>query len=170
MKKFYILLWFFWALRVVACSIVSASVLASLITFWLYIKQGFIPLEKEVFEALWDVFVFWFALSLNFAVLFALFRSVKYIFNKCYGGYSFKLMTCAQEQSFIDPVGYGDLIKFWRKWFMLLIWLSAAFMIGDFVLFDYYNIYVLYGVILLSGFFSFMFIGARCKQTRIVKC
>lgn len=170
MKKFYFYLWFFWALRVTLCSIVTAAVLAFIITIILYIKQGFVSLDQEVLEALYSIFSFWFMITLNIAVLFALFRSVKYIFNRCYDGYSFKLLSCPKEKRYIEVIGYGDLVKFWRKWFMLLIWLSAAFMIIDFVVFDYYNIYVLYSVILLSGYFSFMFIGARCKQVRIVKC
>ncbi|MFT7859484.1 MAG: hypothetical protein ABXS93_00970 [Sulfurimonas sp.] len=170
MKRFYFTLWFFWAVRVILCSVGAALVLAAFITLFFYIKQGAATLESEVLQALFKLFSFWFLISLNLTVLFALFRSVKYIFNRCYGGYSFKLLSCLKEKTYIEVIGYGDLVKFWRKWFMLLIWLSAAFLVFDFVLFDFYNIYVLYGVILLSGFFSFIFIGARCKQVRIVKC
>lgn len=170
MKRFYFTLWFFWALRVVLCSVAGALVLSLIITTVLYAKQGFVTFNKEVLEALFSIFSFWFFISLNITVLFALFRSVKYIFNRCYGGYSFKLLSCPKEQTFIEVIGYGDLVKFWRKWFMLLIWLSAAFMIIDFIFFKYYNIYILYGVILLSGYFSFIFIGARCKQIKVVKC
>lgn len=170
MKKFYFTLWFFWALRVVLCSVAGAFVLSVLVTAVLYVKQGFATPNQEVMEALFSIFTFWFFVSLNITVLFALFRSVKYIFNRCYGGYSFKLLSCPKEQTFIEVVGYGDLIKFWRKWFMLLIWLSAVFMIIDFVFFDYYNIYLLYGAILLSGYLSFVLIAARCKQVKVVKC
>lgn len=170
MKKFYFLIWLFWSLRVVLCSVISAALISSVVTTVLYIKKGMPSLENEVFSALGEVFVFWFLISLNITVLFALFRSVKYIFNKCYGGYSFKLLSCPKEKTFIEYIGYGDLVKFWRKWFMLIIWLSAVFMIIDFILFDYYDIYILYGAILLSGYFSFIFIGNRCKQVRIIKC
>ena len=170
MKKFYLELWFFWALRVVLCSVISAAILSVLITIVLYIKQGFASVDQEVMQALYSIFSFWFMITINITVLFALFRSVKYIFNRCYNGYSFKLLSCPKEKTYIEVIGYGDLVKFWRKWFMLLIWLSAAFMIIDFVIFNYYNIFVLYGAILLSGYFSFMFIGARCKLSRIVKC
>ena len=170
MKKFYLQLWFFWAIRVVFCSIISAIILSAFITSVFYIKQGFAPFEQEVFQALYTVFSFWFMITLNITVLFALFRSVKYIFNKCHNGYSLKLLTCPKEKTYIEVIGYGNLVKFWRKWFMLLIWLSAVFMILDFVFFAYYNIYLLYGIILVSGYFSFIFIGIRCKQVRIVKC
>ncbi len=170
MKKFYFTLWLFWAFRVLISSIASAAVLSLIITAILYVKQGIAPLEKEVLKALFELFKFWFLMTLNFTVLLALFRSVKYIFNRCFAGYSFKLLSCPNKKEYVEVIGYGDLVKFWRKWFMLLIWLTAAFMIIDFVLFDYYNIYVLYGAILLSGYFSFIFIGVRCKQVRIVKC
>ncbi|MDH4945280.1 hypothetical protein [Sulfurimonas sp. C5] len=170
MKKFYFTLWLFWAFRVIVESIVLAVVLSLIITTVLYIKQGFVPLEQEVLNALFELFNFWFLITLNFAVLIALFRSVKYIFNRCFAGFTFKLLSCPNKKEYIDVIGYGDLVKFWRKWFMLLIWLTAAFMIINLILFDYYNIYVLYGAILLSGYFSFIFIGVRCKQIRIVKC
>lgn len=170
MQRFYFTLWLFWAIRIIVGSIASASVVSLIITAVLYVKKGFVPLEKEVYEALFELFRFWFLISLNFTVLLSLFRSVKYIFNICVAGYSFKLLSCPNKQEYIEVIGYGDLVKFWRKWFMLLIWLTAAFMIIDFILFDYYNIYILYGAILLSGYFSFIFIGVRCKQIRIVKC
>lgn len=170
MKRFYFTLWLFWVFRVIVESLLAATLLSFVITAVLYAKQGFITIEKEVLEALLELFKFWFMISMNVAVLFSLFRSVKYIFNRCFSGYSFKLLSCPNKQEFVEVIGYGDLVKFWRKWFMLLIWLSAAFMIIDFILFNYYNIYVLYGAILLSGYFSFIFIGVRCKQIRIVKC
>ncbi len=170
MKKFYFTLWFFWALRVVVCSLGGAVVVSSVITAVVYAREGFAVLDVAVVNAIMDIFTFWFLFSLNLTVLLALFRSVKFIFNKCRAGYSFQLLKCLNKNEFIEVIGYGDLVKFWRKWFMLLIWLTAAFMIIDFILFNYYNIYVLYGAVLLSGYFSFIFIGARCKQVRIVKC
>lgn len=170
MKRFYFTLWCFWALRVILCSVTAAVIVSSVITAIIYAKQGFSSINPEVLSALGDIFAFWFLITLNFTVLLALFRSIKYIFNRCYGGYSFKLLACPNKNEFLEVVGYGNLVKFWRKWFMLLIWLTAAFMIIDVIVFNYYDIYLLYGAILVSGYFSFIFIGVRCKQIRIVKC
>ncbi|QOP46153.1 hypothetical protein [Sulfurimonas paralvinellae] len=184
MQRFYFELWFFWALRVVLCNLFLGAVLASLITVMLYIKQGVPALDPEIKTALWELFRFWFFISLNLALLVALFRSVKYLFNRPHAGYVLRLKKCAKEdepsRGYIDPVGYGNLVKVWRKWFMLLIWIVGSFMVLALIatylftpyeaLFDWFNIYVLYGFILAGGYLSFIFMTGRCKNIRIVKC
>ena len=184
MQKFYFELWLYWALRVVLCSVFLAAVFAFLITVVLYIKQGMPSLSGDVQGALLELFRFWFFLALNVAVLLALFRSVKYLFNRCHAGYMLKLKKCSQEknveEAYLEFIGYGDLVKVWRKWFMLLIWIVGSFMVLALVitylftpyeaLFDWFNIYILYAFILAGGYFSFIFMAARCKSMRIVKC
>lgn len=169
MKRFYLSIWLYWSFRVILCSVLSAALLSSLITAFIYFKHA-PTLEKEVLAALFAFFKFWFLVTLNITILFALFRSIKYIFNRCFAGYSFRLFGCSKEENYLEVVGYGDLVKFWRKWFMFLIWISAALMVLNLILFDFYNVYVLYCVILISGYFSFILIGSRCKLARIMKC
>ena len=148
--------------------------------------QGMKPLESEIIRALIAIFKFWFALSWSFALLIILFRSLKYIFNICVGEYRFELLTCPVEEKkdesreVIADIGYGDLLKVWRKWFMLLIWMVAAQMIVALIvmklfssyenIFDWFNIYLLYLFILIAGYFSFIVLSMKCKKVRISKC
>ncbi|WP_246153864.1 hypothetical protein [Sulfurimonas indica] len=164
------------------CSLFLAATFALLLTLFIYMKQGFPPVDEEIMGALFDVWKFWFAIALNMAVLIALFRSVKYLFNHPHAGYVLKLKKCFKEDSheYLEVIGYGDLVKVWRKWFMLLIWLVGSLMVLALLftyifsfyesLFDWFNIYVLYAFILLAGYLSFIFLGSRCKSVRIVKC
>jgi len=185
MQKFYLELWLFWAFRVIFCSLGLAFFFALLITAVLYLKQGMPSLNEEVQAALFELFKFWFFFSLNIAVLIALFRSVKYLFNKPHAGYMLRLKKCSQDKdeekkSYLEAVGYGDLIRFWRKWFMLLIWIVGSFMVIALIvtylftpykaLFDWFSVYVLYGFILAGGYLSFIFMPVRCKSMRIIKC
>jgi len=181
MSKFYLELWLSWSLRVIFCSLFFAFVFALMITLGIYAKQGFSSLDKQSISALLEIFKFWFFISLNLAVLLALFRSIKYIFNMPHAGYMFKLKQCSKDNSseYIEIIGYGDLVKVWRKWFMLLIWLVGSLMILALIitylftsytsLFDWFNIYILYFFILTSGYFSFSVLANRCKSVKIVK-
>jgi len=182
LSKFYLLLWVKWVIRLTISTMLFTLLLTSFITAIIYVKQGFIPLDKSVVLALRDVFLFWFSITWNVSLLLFLFRGLKYIFNTCSAGYSLELLTCPKENRVekIDIVGYGDLVKVWRKWLMLLIWLVGSEMIFSLVLskvislngalFSWFNIYVLYAFILLGGYFSFVILSAKCKRIRIVKC
>ncbi|WP_455756713.1 hypothetical protein [Sulfurimonas sp.] len=153
MSKFYLVLWLKWALRVTLCSIVLACGLSFLITTYIYVNQGMQELTSEVLQALWTVFKFWFPLAWSLTLLIALFRSLKYIFNSCCGGYELKLLACGSSDV-IEEIGYGNLIKVWRKWFMLIIWLIGAQMILALVftytftsyngVFEWFDIYFLF--------------------------
>jgi len=182
MIKFYFSLWFSWLIRVISCTLFIAGCLATVITLFVYAKQGFILIDKDILQALIAVWKFWFAISLNLALLFALFRSIKYLFNRCHSGFTLKLKTCFKERSseFIEIIGYGDLVKVWRKWFMTLIWLVGALMVVALVctyiftqyhsLFDWFNITMLYIFIAIGAYLSFILIVARCKKIGVVKC
>jgi hypothetical protein len=180
-REFYFLVWLKWALRLSACSLIGAGILSTLITFFFYM-QAMVAIDREVYLALCDIFWFWFALSWSLTILIALFRSLKYLFNSCHNGYSFVLHGCSKnfDGEILDAIGYGDLIKVWRKWLMLIIWLVAILMIMAVVfvniftsysaIFDWFSIYVLYVFILMAGYISFILLPARCKVTRIRKC
>jgi len=181
-SRFYLYIWLHWVLRLTFSSVLSALVLATLISTYLYVSQGMQPITLEIREALFDITKFWFVILWSLTLLLFLFRTLKSVFNSCFNNYKLQLLTCPNEgkTEVIEEVGYGDLVKVWRKWFMLIIWLVGAQMIIALALtyafssydavFDWFNIYVLYAFILVAGYFSFMILSSRCKRVRLVKC
>ncbi len=179
MRSFYFRLWSRWAMRVTLESLAFAIAISGMILLFIYLKKGMPPLEKDILDALVKIFWFWFSLSWSMALLLSLFRSLKYLFDHCMEGYKLQLLTCDKQEE-ISPVGYGDLVRVWRRWLMLLIWSSAVlilfstlvmrFVFGFEELFSWLNIYVLYGIILIGGYASLILLTARCKKIRIVQC
>ncbi|MGB3962190.1 MAG: hypothetical protein WBK95_08150 [Sulfurimonas sp.] len=179
MSRFYLFLWLRWLIRVSLCSVFLASAFAAFITFFIYLSEGMPSFSSEVGIALFAIAKFWFALTWSLALLLVLFRSVKYLFNTCVAGYVLKLQSC-QTQEFIEEIGYGDLVKVWRKWFMLLIWIVAAQMIialaftsifNDFeTIFVWFDIYWLFGFVLVAGYFALMVLANRCTRVKIKQC
>ena len=179
MSKFYFLLWLRWAARVVTCSVLLAYFFSLLITAYSYLSSSQPSIDVQVFNALRDVLEFWFPIVWSLTLLLALFRSLKYIFNVCINGYKFQLLTCKGDEV-IEIIGYGDLVKVWRRWFMLNIWLVGAFMIVAVILtslfssysgvFEWFDIYWLSAFILVSGYLSFILLGARCRKVKVSKC
>ena len=182
LSKFYLFVWLEWFIRLTLSSIVYACVISFVVTTAIYYNQGMQSLNTEVYSALFVVFKFWFAPLWGISVLIVLFTGLKHLFNKCRGGYMLILHTCEKEEKpqVIETIGLGDIIKVWRKWFMLLIWLITAEMVisvafsGIFSssksLFEWFNIYVLYGFIVVAGYFSFMILSSKCKRIGIRKC
>ena len=182
MSRFYFILWLKWALRLTLCSISFASILAAFVTLFIYISQGMPTHSSEIYDALVQVFLFWFVILWNFTLLVALFRSLKYVFNSCYNGFKLQLLSCPKDSKseVLESIGYGDLLKVWRKWFMLIIWLVGTQMIFALIftkfftayngIFEWFNIYILYAFILVAGYFSFILLSARCKRVKILTC
>ena len=182
MSKFYFLLWLKWVIRLTAGSVVGSFLLSLFVVIYVYLNNDMQSLNTEITKALFLVFKFWFALLWNFTLLVTLFRSLKHPFNQCYDGYQMKLLTCVKkdEGMYIKDVLYGDLIRVWRKWLMLIIWIVAIEMIVAVVIskvfssysavFDWFNVYILYFFILVAGYFSFMLLASRCKLVKIKKC
>jgi len=178
MYKFYLLVWLKWVFRLTFCSVILATFFSSLISLYIYIFQGMVTLDEKVFFALFDVFRFWFPITWSITLLISLFRSLKYIFNSCSNGFELKLKSCNNE--FIDFIGYGDLVKVWRKYFMLLIWIIAVEMILALVItntissynsiFEWFDIYILYIFVLVASYFSFIILSSKCKHIKVVKC
>ena len=179
MSKFYLLLWLRWAARLTFFSIFFAALASSLVTIFIYFYRGIPELSSEVYGALFDIFLFWFPVFWSLTILLTLFRGLKYIFNICIGGFELRLLTC-DGKSEIEEIGYGDLVKVWRKWLMLTVWLVGSFMIFALIytnlltsysgVFEWFNIYWLYGFILLSGYFSFIIMSSKCDKIKIVAC
>ena len=179
MKKFYISLWLKWAFRITVCSVLLATLLSSIMTLYLYVSQGMPSFDAKVISALIDIFNFWYPIFWSLTLLYALFRALKYIFNNCLNRYELKLLSCDSKEV-IENIGYGDLVKVWRKWFMLIIWLVGAQMILAITftylftsysgVFEWFDIYFLFVEILIAGYFSFVLLGGRCKQIKVSKC
>jgi hypothetical protein len=150
-----------------------------MVVLFIYLNQSMPSLSNEILDALFDVFKFWFPILWSLTLLLSLFRSLKFIYNRCICGYELKLYTCDLKE-IIETVGYDDLVKVWRKWLMLMIWLVGSLMILSLAytylftsysgVFEWFNIYWLFGFILISGFFSFIFMAARCNRVKVVKC
>jgi len=167
-------------LRVTLCSIALASVASMFITLFIYLTQdNILSLDAKIINALFQIFWFWFPLSWSLTLLIAIFRSLKYIFNRCQGGYMLRLLSC-DEKEVLESIGYGDLVKVWRKWFMVIIWLVASMMVvslgitylfSDFTsIFEWFDIFWLFSFVLISGYFSFIILISRCKRVELVKC
>lgn len=179
MTKFYFQTWLSWVLRVFLCTLSITLFLSTLISSVIYFKQDMPPLSSEIYSALYEIGKFWFMVVWNLSFLLALFRSIKYIFNKPRYGYQFILSDC-KFQHYIDPIGYGDLVKVWRKWFMLLIWLVVVMMIFATLflylfssrddLFAWFNVWWLFGFVIISGYFSFVLLPNRCKEVKVKRC
>lgn len=179
MSRFYIILWLRWAARLSVCSLLFALILSFFATLFIYFLRDMPEFSRDVSLALFEIFKFWFPIFWSLGILLALFRGLKYIFNSCINGFELKLLTCDGSQT-IESVGYGDLIKVWRKWLMLFVWLVGSFTILATVftnlltsysgLFEWFDIYALYGFILLGGYISFIIMSSKCKKVKIVTC
>jgi hypothetical protein len=179
MLGFYSFIWFRWAMRVLLESSVFAVVFSLLITCIIYFQKGFPHVDTTVYEALEDIFLFWVAIVWNVSLLLALFRSLKYIFNFCKNGYMYRLLDC-KTQEYIDPVGYGDLVPIWRRWFLSLIWISAAEIVIATaimrVFFGYTSVFAWMGTfellifVLIAGYFSFVLLGSKAQKVKVVRC
>ncbi|MDF1874318.1 hypothetical protein JHD48_01065 [Sulfurimonas sp. SAG-AH-194-I05] len=179
MKKFYLFLWLRWVAHVSLFSIFISTIISVFITMYLYVNLGSPSLNPEIQEALIRIFIFWFPIVWSFLLFFSLFTSIKYIFNTSISGYELKLLECNSTEVIL-VIGYGDIIKVWRKWLFLIIWLVVVEIIfglafvyiltDEMSLFGWFSIYYLYLFILIAGYFSFILMSSRCKKVRIVKC
>ncbi len=179
MSRFYLFLWLRWALYLTVYSLSLAAFFSFLVTTFTYVSRDLPEITHKITAALLDIFKFWFPLFWSFTILIALFRGLKQIFNSCINGFKLQLLTCDSNEV-IENIGYGDLIKVWRKWLMLLIWLVGSIMIFALIytnlftsysgLFEWFYLYWLFGFILLGGYFSFVVMSSRCKKVKIVSC
>lgn len=182
MFKFYLYLWFFWVLRMFLVSITLSAFLSFFITSYFYLTEGLPALESEILTALFKIFTFWFLLLLNLTILIALFINTKYLFNNCINRLCLRLQGCKKEDEgvFLQSMSAWDLVKVWRKLLLLIVWISAIFVLLSFFIFyflssegsffEWLSVYHLYGYILISGFFAFTLLGSRCKDVSLRLC
>ncbi len=164
--------------RVTLCSVALGAFVALVVTLFTYAQQS-AKIDINILKALLDIYWFWFVLSWSGTLLIALFRSLKYLFNVCLDGYQLRLLSC-DTNKLVYPIGYGDLLKVWRKWFMLLIWIVASLMIASLGItylvsdytsvFEWFNIFWLFSFVLLAGYFSLILMIAKCKRVELIKC
>lgn len=179
MSKFYFFVWFYWAVRVFLSTLILACGFDVLITLGTYLYLDLPELNTQTNNALVKLLRFWFPITLSISFLIALFYSLKSVFNRCTEGYKFVLLTCLDAQV-IENVSYKDLIKVFRKWLMLIIWLVGAEVILSFVfmkivsdfesIFEWFSIYTLLLYVFGAAYISFFALGIRCKRARIVRC
>ncbi len=179
MHKFYTRLWLYWAGRVTLETLLFAFAMALFVTLFFYVKKGAPALEEEVVGALWSIFAFWFKIVWAFAFLLVLFRSIKWVFERCYAGYRLRLRECA-TQRIIEEIGYGDLVRVWRRWFVTLVWIITLlsviisalmhFLAGVDSFFAWFDIWVLYLLSMTGGYISFWLLGAFCKRVKVERC
>ena len=182
MWRFYLGLWLVWVARMLSVSLLLSAFFSLLVTASLYLYKGLPPMEAEVNAALAEIATFWFLLLLNLTLPLALFINLKYLFNHCVNAIALRLRSCSLKNSneYLDPVEYGDLRKVWRKWFLLIIWISSVMVLFSFLIFYFFvssgsffewlSVYHLYSYILLSGFFALTLFGSRCKSVSLKKC
>jgi len=179
MYKFFLQLWLRWAFAIILFSTLFASFISFIITIFLYLTNGISGLNSEIISGLKDIYLFFFPISFSLSILISLFLSTKYIFNRCYNKYKLELLTCSNKEV-IKVIGYGDLIKVWRKLFSTMVWFTSIILIISLVfttiftsyttLFEWFNIYFLLSFILLSGYISLIILSSRCKNVKISKC
>jgi len=172
-NRFYLYTWVAWGVRLTIEALLLAFVFAAIITVYLYFSRDFSLETSEQLHALLQLFMIWFRISFTLSLLIALFRSVKYILNRCQDGRKFVLLECQKDEksSVIEEIGYGDLMKVWRKWLVLMIWLVGAEMIVA-TLFTtaWFQLFWIYCFIIVAGYFSFIFLSSRCSRVRSVTC
>lgn len=176
MTRFWFRLWLSWVIRFTIESVLLASLFSLVATLVIYFLKGATSLNSDVMMALVDIFRFWFVIFWSLTLLISLFRGVKHFFNRCHNGYVLKLLTCKGDE-IIETVGYGDISKVFRKWMMAMIWSVSALMILSFSItytfadsYHWYNIYVLYLFIIISGAITLPLMGSRCKRVKLAKC
>jgi hypothetical protein len=181
MRKFWFLLWFDWVVFVTFSSLFFAGFIDSITVLVIYVLKNMPNLSTTTLSALGDIWMFWFGIIWSGTLLLSIFLSIKRFFNKCFDGYKLQLLTCAvKNEEVIDIVLLGDIVKVWRKWFMVLIWGVATqillvsvvrYLLGlgmDF--WEWFSVGYLYLFILFAALSSLPLMVARCKRIRLSKC
>ena len=101
MFKFYLFIWLRWAFWLTVLSVSMAIIFSIIGSFGIYLFQGMPALDKDVIDALWNVFWFLSSPMWSFVLFIVLFIRLKYIFNKCAANYQFKLMACEDRKSVV---------------------------------------------------------------------
>ncbi|MBD3823928.1 MAG: hypothetical protein IE916_05395 [Epsilonproteobacteria bacterium] len=179
MFSFYLRLWLSWVLRFTLYTFFLTFALTLLGTFCIYAVWGFAQLTPQVQEALGEVALFLSLPAYALSLLISLFLNLKYLFNRCYGGYELTLLACEKSEP-LEAIGNGDVVKIWRKWMMLNAWLVASMVIivalllkvagSEGGLFGWFDAKALFGLLLVSGLFCIMMLGSKCKRVKVGRC
>ncbi len=178
MIRFYFLLWLHWVGVLLLQSIGSAFLLTLIFVAWIYFSKD-VALNKDVIDALVSLFSFWFWVIWSATFVASLFFAFKSFFNHCYAGYVLKVIDCNSHVA-LEHIGYSDLIQIWRKWLMLLIWITAFFIIVLSILlyalfeiqtlFSWLNLTIMIVLAICSAFFALFFLRFRTQKIRVERC
>jgi len=178
MRRFWFGLWTYWIGWSTLWSLLSAALLAGVITAVLYVLKGSPAIEGEVFGALRDIARFWFAIIWSLTLLIALFLVVKRLFYRCIDHKELALEACSGRED-LEQAGMRDVIKIWRKWLMAIIWASAAqviiviavlYLFGSSDLLSWFSVYWLYLFLSIAGLLTLPLMEARCKLVKVRRC
>ncbi len=179
MRRFWFLLWLYWAAWLSFFSIGLGMFSALLITGGTYLNKGAVTLSAEVWSALGDLVWFWFALSWSVSLLIGLLLVVKRLFYRCIDHHQLVFVLCLSQEE-IHDLRVEDTIRLWRKWLISIIWAVAAQVViiivieyltgwGEGVL-SWFSIYWLYGFVLIAGAITLPMMDARCKMVKVKQC
>jgi len=179
MGKFSLFLWLFWVKNITLKSFLYGAVFAFVLTIFFYIFYGMPSLSEDILHALYEVFSWSFAFTWSISFLLFLFREFLSVFERCIVGYKLQVLDCQTKEPLV-AIGYGDIVKIWRRWFFVLIWLVAScfillsvflYLLGSAQSFrEIFSIYLLYVFVMFSGYISFLFLIYRCKKTKVQRC
>ncbi len=178
MRKFWFSLWVYWGFWLSLFSLAFGVAGSMLITLGLYLLKGMPSLSPEIWQALADVFTFWFKIVWSVGLPLGLLLVVKRLFYRCYDHFQMHFLQCPSRTELRD-LSVRDTTKLWRKWLFSLVWIVATQIIivvavhyfrGAESLMGWFNVYWLYGFILIGGAVTLPLMGARCKMVQVKRC
>jgi hypothetical protein len=178
MRKFWLLLWGYWAFWLTLFSAGFAAVTAMIATAVTYVITGSAQLSEEIWLALYDLFAFWFAIFWSLGLPLGLLLVVKRLFYRCVGGFQMHFLQCPSRTEIRD-LKVSDTFRLWRKWLLTLIWMVATQIIvivairyfaGSDSLMGWFNVFWLYSFLMISGMLTLPLMGARCKMVQVKRC
>ena len=165
------LFWLLWVSLVSAFISIFLSLFASLLV---YISKGFQSLNKEVFQALFDIVSFAFPIAFSLSFIIALLLVFKALFRHEFKGFTLELYNCSNEV--LDKPLLSEITLLWRKWLFVTLWSILIFLVlvmglsklifGEVPL-EYLNGISVYLLVVSLGGLVFVLGINRCKKVGI---
>ena len=179
MRRFWIGLWWQWALWMTLRSLLWAAIGSVVVTLVLYGYKGMPALDEEVLTALADIACFGFPVVWCISFLAAFFLSVPRLFGRCIDHFRMTLLSCDGETPIENP-GSADTLRVWRKWLFVIVWAVAAEVVIAALLYypfsteegvmAWFSLPWLYLFVLLAALATLPLMGARCPLVRVQRC
>ena len=167
----YVQLYLFWLMWVSLVSAFIAIFLSFFASLLVYISKGFQSLNKEVFQALFDIVSFAFPIAFSLSFILALLLVFKALFKHNFKDFNLELYDCSYKA--IDKPLLSDITQLWRKWLFFTLWAIMIFIVIIFgiskLLFGvlplaYLNGLTAYLLVISLGGAVFVFGINRCKK------